>query len=1011
MKAPAPPTPPRLSRADGLAIAALIVLAVAFFWKMAFTDLILPRGDVFTYFYPLWAYRNAAISAGRLPLWNPYLFMGAPFLANTQAGVLYPPNWPLAPLDAPTAVKVAIITHVAWATIGTHLFARRSLRLSVPAAALAAIVFALGGYFTAQAEHINQLQGLAWLPWLFLLWGEAALYQRRRFTPLLALAFAMQLLAGHSQTTFISGVGLGVWALTHTLLALISKSASLSPTPMRGSGEGGSSLPPSASASDQWRRASGGGGRSPSPLQGGGPGRGWRREGVARAWPLLSLALAAILSLGLAAAQILPTLELAGLSNRSGGLPLREAVSFSLRPQIVGRALLPAFAVEALFSEYVAYIGVAALILALLGLWARRRDAHTVALAILAALGLFFALGAYNPVYWALVRFVPGFDLFRAPARWLALYAFSMASLAATSLDALTTASPPPLRGSTRHLFPLPLARGKDGEGVAGGEGLPGLWLLPLAVIVLAAWSFLAPLAADSVPGAARPAPVDLVLWAAVLILTLALIVWMRSGSPASCRLGPSALIALVGVELFLAARALPYNDLSAPQAWSQQRPAISALLVAQADQAAPDRFLSLSDTRFDPGDLREINAIYGPYLTADALYDFIVATKQQEILAPNLPLAWGILSMDGFDGGILPTRDYTRFTSLFLPEGTAAVDGRLREYLRAVPEPVWLRMASVRWIITDKVADAWIGDVYYDLQFPASRTADQRAPIQAHPQQPFDMTAVGIVGYVTGAAGLPDGTEVASVAAYPADGSAPVMRPLRMGRDLAEGTPEDRHLALIRFDAPIRVDRVQVTIESSFPGTLTVQGLSLIDERSGAFVTTTLSEDGALRLVHSGDVKIYEDRAAPPRAALVCAPQTVANAGDAFARLAADPTMPVIVAATPPHAATTCDATAPGQAAITAYAPERVTVQVDAQGEGVYLFLADAYYPGWQAAVDGQPAPIYRANGLFRAVPVPPGQHEVVFAYKSRPLIIGAAISVLCLVGVITGIVIQRRR
>lgn len=981
MKAPAPPAPPRLSRADAIAIAALIVLSVAFFWKMAFTDLILPRGDVFTYFYPLWAYRNAALSAGRLPLWNPYLFMGAPFLANSQAGVLYPPNWPLAPLDAPTAVKVAIITHVAWAAIGTHLFARRSLRLSIPAAALAAIVFAPGGYFTAQAEHINQLQGLAWLPWLFLLWGEAALYHRRRFILWLAMAFAMQLLAGHSQTTFISGVGLGVWALYYTLISLF-------PRPLRG--KTGERIP------------------LPSPLQGGGPGRGWRREGMTVAWPLLALALAVILSLGLTAAQILPTLELAGLSNRSGGLPFREAVSFSLRPQIVGRALLPAFAVEALFSEYVAYVGVAALILSLLGLWARRRDPHTVALAILAALGLFFALGAYNPVYWALVRFVPGFDLFRAPARWLALYAFSAAALAATGLDVLTAASTPPLRESTRRLFPLPLARGRGGEGVARGEGL---WPLPLAVIALAAWSFLAPLAADSVPGAACPAPTDLVLWAAGLILTLALIVWMRGGSPASCRFGPSALIALVGVELFLAARALPYNDLSAPQAWSHQRPAISTMLAAQADQAAPGRFLSLSDTRFDPGDLREIEAIYGPYLTAGALYDFIVAAKQQEILAPNLPLAWGIPSMDGFDGGILPTSDYTRFTSLFLPEDTVAVDGRLREYLRAVPDSAWLRMANVRWIITDKVADAWIGDVYYDLQFPVARDAGQTTPIEAHAQQPFDLTTVGIVGYVTGAAGLTDNMQIASVAVYPADGSAPVVQPLRMGRDLAEGTPEDRQLALIRFDAPIRADHVEIAVESGFAGTLTVQGLSLIDERSGAFLPTTLSEDGALRLVHSGDVKIYEDRAAPPRAALVCAPQMVANADDAFARLATDPTAPVIVAEVPQDTPTTCDTTSPGEAVITSYAPERVTVQVDAQGEGVYLFLADAYYPGWQAAVDGQPAPIYRANGLFRAVPVPPGQHEVVFTYKSRPLIIGAAVSVLCLVGVITGIVIRRRR
>src|SRR5574341_512327 len=82
---------------DAFAVGALFLLVVAFFWRMTFTNLILPRGDVFTYFYPYWEYRNAILRTGHIPLWNPYLFMGVPFLANSQAGVLYPPNWLLIP--------------------------------------------------------------------------------------------------------------------------------------------------------------------------------------------------------------------------------------------------------------------------------------------------------------------------------------------------------------------------------------------------------------------------------------------------------------------------------------------------------------------------------------------------------------------------------------------------------------------------------------------------------------------------------------------------------------------------------------------------------------------------------------------------------------------------------------------------------------------------------------------------------------------------------------------------
>ncbi|HEY84841.1 MAG TPA: YfhO family protein, partial [Chloroflexi bacterium] len=64
------------------------------------------------------------------------------------------------------------------------------------------------------------------------------------------------------------------------------------------------------------------------------------------------------------------------------------------------------------------------------------------------------------------------------------------------------------------------------------------------------------------------------------------------------------------------------------------------------------------------------------------------------------------------------------------------------------------------------------------------------------------------------------------------------------------------------------------------------------------------------------------------------------------------------------------------------------------------YLFLSDAYYPGWQAFVDGQPAPLYRANYAFRAVPVLAGEHTLRFEFKPLSWRIGLAISGLTLLG-----------
>jgi hypothetical protein len=82
------------------------------------------------------------------------------------------------------------------------------------------------------------------------------------------------------------------------------------------------------------------------------------------------------------------------------------------------------------------------------------------------------------------------------------------------------------------------------------------------------------------------------------------------------------------------------------------------------------------------------------------------------------------------------------------------------------------------------------------------------------------------------------------------------------------------------------------------------------------------------------------------------------------------------------------------GVARIREYEPERVVVDTQTDAGG-FLVLSDLFFPGWEAFMDGIRTPMYQANFMFRAVPVPPGKRVVTFRYKPRSFRLGAGISV----------------
>jgi hypothetical protein len=79
----------------------------------------------------------------------------------------------------------------------------------------------------------------------------------------------------------------------------------------------------------------------------------------------------------------------------------------------------------------------------------------------------------------------------------------------------------------------------------------------------------------------------------------------------------------------------------------------------------------------------------------------------------------------------------------------------------------------------------------------------------------------------------------------------------------------------------------------------------------------------------------------------------------------------------------------------VTYPSPQRVELEVTLESPGLVI-LADVYYPGWELAIDGKPAPIHAVNRLMRGAAVPVGTHRLVYSYAPRLFLAGRTGSIL---------------
>jgi hypothetical protein len=331
------------------------------------------------------------VASGAWPLWNPYAAFGQPMLADPGQQVLYPPTWLNLLVSPETYYALYAAGHLLFAGLGAFVLARE-LRVSRPAATVAALVWMLSGPLLSSVSLWQHYAGAAWIPWVLFAQERALRRRSIRASVVWGAVLAGQLLTGSIDMTLL---GLAPGALLAA------------------------------------RRV--------------------RRPAAARRLRRLAVAAlpAAATAVGLAAALWIPARELLGRTMRAEQLDALQ-LFWSIHPLLLLQTQLPGPIQdlpmrmelrESLFgaaSPLLAsiYLGAAALPLVVAALGGPRRGLRWV-LCLSGLIGALIAVGPHTPLPGVLTGLVPGLRLFRFPAKAMVLVALAWALLSGLGVHRL----------------------------------------------------------------------------------------------------------------------------------------------------------------------------------------------------------------------------------------------------------------------------------------------------------------------------------------------------------------------------------------------------------------------------------------------------------------------------------------------------------------------------------------------------------------------------------------------
>jgi hypothetical protein len=365
---------PRLA----LLLASLIVAAASTSWLLLQSPNFFWGYDfVRTHFFYK-AYFREAILAARLPLWNPFVGLGRPFMADIETASLYPPNLLVLPLGVIGGTAAAVFLHQTLAIYGGVRLGE-AVGASAGTSWVVGTGFALASPFTARLAT-GILEGyfsLCWLPALLLFGVRLQDRWSAREGARFAVCVGLTILAGHPPFAYVEFLGVFVFLVFR----------------------------------QRW----------PS-------GAAERSSALRNA---LGLGAAGVVGVGIAGAQLLPFLELV----RQGNRPLNSAgfaVANGMPPASWLSLLFPTSEAFRPNWEYDLHCGLVPLFAALGGL-ILLRDRNVRAFAGMGLAGALLAAGDRTPILGWITHLLPGAGALRIPSRyglWLTASILGIGALA-----------------------------------------------------------------------------------------------------------------------------------------------------------------------------------------------------------------------------------------------------------------------------------------------------------------------------------------------------------------------------------------------------------------------------------------------------------------------------------------------------------------------------------------------------------------------------------------------------